>query len=113
MSELIGETVLLLVYGSSIESSVYLLSPALFATVVTTLFAFSFDILTVMRHLNTALIANVCSLLVAFVGCEILFVMHGANGINIAVVVSFGIGLLICLIDLSVTFHKVKRTNGE
>ena len=113
MSELIGKSVLLLVYGSSIESSVYLLSPALFATLVTTLFAFSFDILTVMRHLNIALIANVCSLLVAFVGCGILFVIYGANGINIAVVVSFGIGLLICLIDLFVTFHKVKRTHDE
>ncbi len=66
-SELFGEPVLTFVYSESIRGSVYLLTPALIATAVTTMFAFMFDVLIVMRSLRAALVANASALLISIV----------------------------------------------
>lgn len=94
LSELIGDAVLKGVYGESIAGSTWLLSPALIATAMTTIFAFSFDILTVMRKIGSALIENLISLGACVAVSGLLINGFGANGVNITITLSYFIGLL-------------------
>lgn len=96
-SELLGESVLTFIYGESIRSSVYLLTPALIATAVTTMFAFMFDILIVMRSLKAALVANGSALLISVFASRSMIELFEANGITYTVIAAFGFGLLICI----------------
>lgn len=96
-SELFGESVLTLVYGDSIRSSVYLLTPALVATAVTTLFAFMFDVLIVMRSLRAALVANAFALIISICCSRPMITAFDANGITLTVILAFGIGIVVCL----------------
>ena len=95
-SELFGGPVLTFVYGESIRGSVHLLTPALIATAVTTMFAFMFDVLIVMRSLRAALVANASALLISIVASRPMIEALDANGITCTVIAAFGVGLVIC-----------------
>ena len=75
----------------------YLLTPALIATAVTTMFAFMFDILIVMRSLKAALVANGFALLISVFASRSMIELFEANGITYTVIAAFGFGLLICI----------------
>lgn len=110
-SELFGEHILVMVFGEHIRSSAYLLTPALLATAVTTLFAFSFDILMVVRSLRLALIANVVAVVVSAVSSPALITRFGGNGVTFAVIFAFGIGLVFCLGSLAWRVAGKKRSS--
>lgn len=95
-SELFGEAVLTIVYGDSIRTSVYLLTPALIATAVTTIFAFMFDVLIVMRNMRAALLANILALSLSALLSSSLISAFEANGVTLTVIISFATGTIVC-----------------
>lgn len=95
-SELLGESVLTFVYGASIRDSVHLLTPALISTAVTTMFAFMFDVLIVMRCLRASLVANATALFISIAASRPMIEAFDANGITCTVITAFSVGLVIC-----------------
>lgn len=97
---MVGESTLVFIFGETIREYAYLLIPALAATAATTLFAFFFDILICMRCFSGALAGNLSALACAVVLSGFLVKIYYMNGINVAILLSFSIGIIIELIFL-------------
>lgn len=109
LAALFGEQALVLVFGESIRDCAYLLVPALIATSVTTVFAFVFDILITIRCFSGALAANLLSLAISVCGSSQLIDMLYMNGINAAISLSFGAGIIIGLCFLAFRIHVARK----
>lgn len=104
---LFGDKVLLLVFGPSIAKGLSFLVPAVIATGLTTLFAFSYDLLTVIREIWGAFLSTTAALLCSYCISSGLIHHFGSNGVSYTVSISFTLGLL-----LAVAFF-VRRLNRE
>ena len=85
------------VFGSSISQGLDLLIPAIIATAFTTIFAFSYDLLILIREIRGSFIATSAALLISYLCSASLISRFGANGVSIAVIVSYSVGMLIAL----------------
>lgn len=94
---LFGDNLLQAVFGSSISQGFDLLIPAIIATAFTTIFAFSFDLLILIREIRGSFIATSAALLISYLCSASLISRFGANGVSIAVIVSYSVGMLIAL----------------
>lgn len=110
LAALFGEYVLILVFGESISSCAYLLVPALIAASVTTLFAFVFDILITIRCFSGALAANLSALGISVFCSSALVDLFYMNGINVSIMLSFGIGIIIGLAFLVRQIRAARHT---
>lgn len=94
---LFGDNLLQAVFGSSISQGFDLLIPAIIATAFTTIFAFSFDLLILIREIRGSFIATSAALLISYLCSASLISRFGANGVSIAIIVSYSVGMLIAL----------------
>lgn len=95
-----GEQLLVAIFGGSIAEHAYLLIPALFATLITALMAFLFDMLVIMRHLKEALASNAIALIIAVAGSSGAIALFGANGVNVIVMIAFAVGAAVSAVSI-------------
>lgn len=112
-SELFGKCILSFIFGDSIQDSVYLLTPALIVAATTTMFAFLFDVLISVRAMLFSLSANLVALTTSVVLSGPLIRFYGANGLNLAVISSFLLGILVCLVGFVYTTHARFKREGK
>lgn len=90
---LFGDELLRAVFGSSISQGLNLLIPAIIATAFTTVFAFSYDLLILIREIRGSFIATTVALLISSQCSAFLIDRFGANGVSIAVILSYSVGM--------------------
>lgn len=95
---LFGDKMLLLLFGSSISRGVSYLVPAVIATGLTTLFAFSYDLLVVIRETWGAFLSTTAALLCSYLISSFFIHHFGSNGVSFAVSTSFILGLVLAIV---------------
>ena len=92
---LFGDKILLLIFGSSIAKGLQFLVPAVIATGLNTLFAFSYDLLTVIREIWGAFLSTTAALLCSYCISALFINLFGPNGVSYTVIISFILGLML------------------
>ena len=103
---LFGDKILLLMFGPSIAKGLKFLVPAVIATGLTTLFAFSYDLLTVIREIWGAFLSTTAALLCSYCISALFINFFGPNGVSYTVCISFICGLFL------ITGFFVRRLNS-
>lgn len=91
---LAGEPALCFLYGESISSYSYLMTPLLVSTSLTAAMAFVLNYLVIVRNFSGAITAASISLAFCFVIMHPAFVVWGMNGISMTISLSFSVGLI-------------------
>lgn len=92
---LLGEPVLVILYGESIRSFVYLMVPMVPFAVLTGLMWFANDMLISLRNFRGSFVGGVTSLLVAVATMHSLIIWFGMNGVTFCGLLSCGASLLV------------------
>ncbi|MCB6312903.1 MULTISPECIES: lipopolysaccharide biosynthesis protein [Gordonibacter] len=101
-----GDKLLVLVFGQRIADYTYLLMPALFATACAAFVGFFLDVLIVFRNMKGALLANLLSAITSALVIAPAIGRFGMNGVNIAIIVSFGVGIALSIVFLLISFYQ-------
>lgn len=106
---LFGDKMLLLLFGSSISRGVSYLVPAVIATGLTTLFAFSYDLLVVIRETWGAFLSTTAALLCSYLISSFFIHHFGSNGVSYAVSTSFILGLVLAIVFFVRRLNTINR----
>lgn len=101
-----GPTVLKIMYGSFISDYVYLLPTMVLATMLNTFQLFYSDVLVICRDIKATLISGLVGFLVCLLISFPLEDSFGMQGINIAILISYGLSLVVLLVRLCIAIRR-------
>ena len=104
-----GDDLLQAVFGPSISQGLNCLVPAIIATAFTTLFAFSYDLLILIREIWASFIATAFALLVSYVFSANLIEIFGANGVSVTVIISYATGLFFIVLSFILRLKAITK----
>lgn len=109
MFELVGEPLLVLIFGQSIAPYAYLIIPLVLCTIMTAYVWFLGDVLITMRRNGLNLLGYAIAFAVMLASMYPLIDACGMNGVSFAVMLSYGIAILCFLaVVIKYAMHKAR-----
>lgn len=103
---LIGEPLLVFLFGSQIAPHVYLMTPIIICTAITAYVWFLNDILVAIRHFKGSFIGNICAVILSVPAAFFLIPIYGMNGVSFATILAYGVSTIVMLVCLLLVFHR-------
>ena len=106
---LIGEPLLVFLFGDQIAPHVYLMTPIIICTAITAYVWFLNDILVAIRHFKGNFIGNVCAVILSVPAAFFLIPIYGMNGVSFATILAYGASAMVMLVYLLLVFRKESK----
>lgn len=106
---LIGEPLLVFLFGSQIAPHVYLMTPIIICTAITAYVWFLNDILVAIRHFKGSFIGNICAVILSVPAAFFLIPIYGMNGVSFATILAYGVSAIVMLVCLLLVFNREQK----
>lgn len=108
---LLGDWLLVLLFGESIAPYTYLLLPLVICTILTALAWFVASVVTILRNLNILVVLSAIGLGIVILGGKPFIDMFGMNGASFILAIALGVFTIGCSISIARITKKLLTSN--